>query len=339
MSARVTVAIPLYNKEKYIIEALESVRAQTYSDFCILVIDDRSTDKSVDLVRSFAQDNPELEIELIINGKNLGVKGNGNRCFDLSKTEFIARFDADDLMPKERLQLQVNYLDSHKEVIQVGGFLRLFGNENKLSELPLDHDGIKAQMPIFNGISQGTSMFRRSLLVDSGERYDESGPSIGEDWLLFYKLCRKHRMANLPEIMDIYRIHEDNISVSRDDNYYQDIDQVLRFILSDLGVSPSKDELNVHYFLRGQYRVAVNKDNIGIFDRWLEKLSAAYAANGLDLEVFKKFKTRATEQLYFQIEPTDKNALDLLKGLHPMNETHKKYLRRKRIKRWLGLKT
>jgi len=308
---RVTVTIPLYNKQDFLGAALESVLAQTYRDLKILVIDDGSTDTSIARVESFLQAKHDIPIELVVNPKNLGVQGNGNRCFDLADTEFIARFDADDIMPPQRIEKQVAYLDAHPEVIQVGGYLQLIGNEQKLSKLPLDARSIKAQMPIFNGISQGTSLFRRSLLQASGERYDQQGPAVGEDWLLFYKLSKKYPMGNIPEVMDIYRIHDDNISTGRGDRYYADIDQVLRFILTDLmGTAPSDKELKLHYWLRGQFRVPVNGENLSLFVQWMERLQAAYTKHSLDLEVLRGFEQRALEQLYFHLDPKDTATLD-----------------------------
>ena len=304
---RVTVSIPSYNKEDFIVPALESVLKQTFRDLEVLVIDDVSTDETVARIRSFMATHPEAPIRLVINERNLGVQGNGNRCMDLPETEFIARFDADDIMPPSRIEKQVAFLDAHPEIGQVGGYLQLIGAEEKLSKLPLTSDGIKAQMPIFNGISQGTSLFRRTMVNGSGERYDESGPSIGEDWLFFYKLSRHFPQGNLPEVMDLYRIHDNNISASRDKRYFMDIDRVLTFILSDLGIPQEEQALELHYWLRGQHRAALNAENCKAFGSWCDRLEEAYAQNGLDIDVLRSFKERALEQLYFHVEPNDRS--------------------------------
>lgn len=334
---RVTVSIPLYNKEAFITDALHSVRAQSFKDLSVLVIDDGSSDNSVQRVKDFMASFPDLPLELEVNEKNLGVQGNGNKCLELPSSEYIARFDADDLMPAERISKQVAYLDAHETCIQVGGYLKLIGNEEKESSMPLDDAAIKAQMPVFNGISQGTSMFRRSLLKESGLRYDEQGPAIGEDWLLFYKLSRTNTMANLPEVMDIYRIHGQNISSARNDRYYEDIDQVLRYILTDMGLAPTELELKLHYWLRGQFRVAVTEEHVDAFTAWCGQLQEAYERLGLQLKVLEQYRKQAYDKLYFQVDPRNKAAITRIQQYLPMSATARKYLKRKRLKQRLGL--
>lgn len=338
MTPRVTVAIPLYNKVDYIYDALHSVAMQSYRDLTILVVDDQSTDGSVEEVLRFRKEHPGVSISIVQNESNLGVQGNGNRCLEIPNTEFIARFDGDDIMPVNRIRGQVDFMDANQEVVQVGGYLQLIGNQEKLSKLPLTDEDIKAQMPIFNGISQGTSMFRREPVIMSGIRYDESGPAVGEDWLFFYKLGKLFTMANMPEVMDIYRIHDGNLSVSRNESYYQDINEVLKFILNDLGMNPTDDELLIHCFLRGQYRLVVNADSISRFTEWCSRLEEAYAREGLSTAFLRSMIARTYEQLYFQVAPYDKQAIGLLQKHAPMTDVHRKYLRRKKLKSWLGFR-
>ena len=180
-------------------------------------------------------------------------------------------------------------------------------------------------------------MFRREPVIRSGIRYDESGPSVGEDWLFFYKLGKMFTMANMPEVMDVYRIHDDNISASRTERYYKDIDFVLMFILDDLGMAPTDDDLLIHYFLRGQYRVMVNADSISRFTTWCGRLKEAYARGNLSISFLESIIMRTYEQMYFQVAPYDKEAIALLQEHVPMTKTHRKYLRRKKLKRWLGI--
>jgi glycosyltransferase involved in cell wall biosynthesis len=324
----------MYNAEAYIEATLESVMAQVYPSFRVIVLDDHSEDDSAAVVERFKERHPELDLSLIRNASRLGTAGNGNRCFEVAKTEFVARLDGDDLTPKYRLAEQVAFLDANPEIAQVGGYVHQFGDGDELMKYPLTDAEIKAQLPIFNAISQGTSMFRRAAVVNTGLQYDTDGPAIGEDWLYFYKLSRTLQQANLPKVMDRYRIHGQNISAARDAHYYENIDQVLLYMLQDLGLDPSIDELTYHYFLRRQYRVPVDKKAIVGFRDWTEKLRSAYTKNGLLEEVLDRYIAEGLEQLYFHLDPKDREAIDALQQHSPMQDVHRKYLRRKRLKRW-----
>src|SRR5580698_9685158 len=106
---KVTVLMPVYNGEKYIKEALESILQQTFIDFEFLIINDGSTDNSVSIIKSF-NDN---RIRLIHNEKNSGLVYSLNKGIGLSNGEYIARMDCDDVSIPERLEKQVGFLNSN----------------------------------------------------------------------------------------------------------------------------------------------------------------------------------------------------------------------------------
>ena len=99
----VTVLMPVYNGEKYLAEAIESVLNQTFADFELLIIDDCSSDNSVEIIQSY-NDN---RLKLIINEENIGQSKTLNKGIEFAKGKYIARLDQDDLSYKERLQIQI----------------------------------------------------------------------------------------------------------------------------------------------------------------------------------------------------------------------------------------
>src|ERR1700749_735753 len=109
MSPRVTVLIPVYNASTYLLEAVHSVLAGSFRDLELLAINDGSTDKSVDILRSI--DDPRLRI--VENPKNLGVAATLNRGLDLAEGEFIARMDSDDISAPDRLARQVAFMEAN----------------------------------------------------------------------------------------------------------------------------------------------------------------------------------------------------------------------------------
>lgn len=334
---RVTVVIPLYNKAPFVQDALRSVLAQTYRDLQVLVIDDCSTDESVQRVKELGSGG-DIPIRLVCNRQNLGLAGNGNRCFDLAETELIARLDADDLMPPARIEKQVAFLDEHPHIHHAGGAVKYMGQEEKTTCFPLTHQQIRSRMPVFTGLSQGTSIWRSDAVRATGVRYDVDGPAVGEDWLFFWKLGKHLEQANLPEVMDHYRIYTGNASGVRGAVYYEQVDQVLQEILSDLGLQPTGNELQLHCWLRGQFRTPIDRAHLELFANWYDRVEQAYLQYGLDQEVLREFKRATLNRLYFMVNPKDNAMLEGLQALAPMTEVHKKYFRRKRIKRWFGLK-
>ncbi len=104
--------MPAYNAERYIREAIESILNQTFSDFELIVINDGSTDGTLECIRSFGDER----IKIINNKQNLGIIRSRNIGLQASRGEYIAKMDADDISLNTRLQRQVNYLDQHPEV-------------------------------------------------------------------------------------------------------------------------------------------------------------------------------------------------------------------------------
>src|SRR5262249_6946444 len=105
---KVSVCIPTYNGAEFVAKAIESVLAQTFADFELLVLDDSSDDPTVDIVRSFA----DPRIRVCQNEERLGIPGNWNRCLSLAQGEYICLFHQDDIMLSENLERKVGVLTS-----------------------------------------------------------------------------------------------------------------------------------------------------------------------------------------------------------------------------------
>lgn len=117
MMPEITVAIPFYNAEKYLAQAIESVLDQTLQDFVLLLIDDGSTDHSLKIARQFAEDP---RVQIISDGKNQNLGYRLNEIPKYTTTEYLARMDADDIMHPQRLEIQLNFLKNHPETDVVG---------------------------------------------------------------------------------------------------------------------------------------------------------------------------------------------------------------------------
>jgi glycosyltransferase involved in cell wall biosynthesis len=117
LSPKVTVLMSVYNGEEHLREAIDSILNQTYKNFEFLIIDDGSTDGSVNIIRSYL----DPRIRLIKNKKNIGITRSLNKGLKLARGEYIARMDDDDIAFPERLEKQVRFLNEHVNVGLVGG--------------------------------------------------------------------------------------------------------------------------------------------------------------------------------------------------------------------------
>lgn len=205
---KVSVLLPAYNtKAEYLREAIDSILAQTFTDFELLILDDCSTDPAVAEVVSSYSDG---RIKFFRNERNLGISGSRNKLIELAQGEYLAVADHDDISLPERFELQVDFLDKHPEVGVVGAALEIFPRKGK-SSLPLGSVDIENLMMLKTGIDHQASMIRKSVITDTGLRYEEEF-SPSEDHRLWTRLIGKTQFANLPQVLLRYRVHGQNTS-------------------------------------------------------------------------------------------------------------------------------
>ena len=142
----VTVLMAVYNGEKYLREAIESILDQTYTNFEFLIINDGSSDRTEEIILSYN----DKRIRYIKNEQNLKLIASLNKGLDLAKGEFIARMDADDISLPERLEKQINFLEKHPEIGLLGSWVRTLGLTNNRNIIfKQGHNTIRIQL-LFN---------------------------------------------------------------------------------------------------------------------------------------------------------------------------------------------
>jgi len=208
MMPRVTVLMAVYNGLPYLRQAIESVLAQSFADFELLVIDDASSDGSAECVRSY--DDPR--IRLICNERNLGQTPSLNRGLELARGEYVARLDQDDLCAPERLEKQVALLDTRPDVAVVASWARLIDNGGQPAGL---WRGTIDDFPdFFSTLLLGNCpfvhssvMMRRDAVVEVGG-YDPAFKRM-QDYELWTRLAlRRYGGLILQEPLVFYRVHD-----------------------------------------------------------------------------------------------------------------------------------
>ena len=207
---RVTVLIATYNDEPFLAAAIDSVLAQTFSDFELLVVIDASTDRSRDIVESYRSPR----IRLLVNETNIGTGASANRGLAIIASEYVARLDGNDLCFPERLARQVAYLDAHPEVAAVGSQATIIDVAGRrIGELrrPTTEVGMRWHRIFGNPLVHSSAMFRRAIVWDSLGGYEERF-RFGEDFDLWHRLAKEHAIRNLAESLVAYRADPGSIT-------------------------------------------------------------------------------------------------------------------------------
>lgn len=220
---RVSVVIPTRNSEKYLREALESILAQTFANFEVLIVDDNSTDGTLDIIRSYTDSRIA-----VLKGPGKGLAAALNFAYRQARGEFIARMDADDIAEATRLGKQVAFLDEHLDVGVCGTKFQQF----------MDGDAIHHHMEnvrytdMLMGcyIGHPTAMLRRQLFIENNLFYDES-MRFSEDYDLWTRAIRVMKLGNVQEILLRYRRHTESVSIAHMDEMHRlDVGVKLRMI-------------------------------------------------------------------------------------------------------------
>jgi len=196
---RVSVLMSVYNAERYLREAIESILAQTLDDFEFIIVEDGSTDWSKQIIAEYAQ--RDVRVLPVWNVSNLGLTKSLNRGLDKARGVYIARQDADDRSLPERLQKQAAFLDAHPEVGLVGSwFMRMTeaGQPLHVIETPVADQAIRLKLfTRGNAFAHGSVMFRRECVEKVGGYREQF--SYAEDYDLWLRIADRYGVANLPE--------------------------------------------------------------------------------------------------------------------------------------------
>lgn len=211
---KLAVILPAYNAENFITECLDSLLNQTFSDFCILAVNDASTDNTSKILENYAAKDTRLRVyHLPLNQGEPAVMQFAMDMLNYMNVEYVARMDADDICVPHRFEKQVQYLDEHPEIDILGSNALLFNNgktdkATKVSTLPLLDKDIKAHFSLArDNIINPSSMWRHSSIKALGINYAQT--ATAPDFHMWVQ-CALHKktFANLPEPLLLYRIHQ-----------------------------------------------------------------------------------------------------------------------------------
>lgn len=236
----ISVVLPVYNCELYIQQAIESILNQTFVDFEFIIIDDCSTDNTLQLCNLFTDER----IIIIEKDKNSGYTNSLNYGLSIAKGKYIARMDGDDICMPERFEKQVLFLEANLDIILCGTSYAVIG-EKGIYVLPETHEEIKIKLLSGNCIVHPSVMFRKDILVANNLMYDVL-MEPAEDYDLWVRLSSIGKLHNLQECLVHYRVHDGQVSAIRNKKQIQVANQVRLKLLQLLGVGISPYENEVY---------------------------------------------------------------------------------------------
>jgi len=240
--------MPVHNVEKYVGTAIESILCQTFEDFQLLIIDDASTDHTVDIISQY-KDN---RIRCIKNKINIGIASSLNKGLTMTNSPYVARMDGDDISESTRFEKQLAYMKANPNLSILGSHMKLIDeNGNVLKVQPKEIGYTNIKLGLFFGrtsLAHPSLLIRKSQLDKYHLRYD-SAFAYAEDYDLYCRACHYLELDNYPEYFIQYRIHSDSVSQKFHERQILDAKMALYLHLQRLKFPINRQNFHTHSLL------------------------------------------------------------------------------------------
>ena len=208
-NSMVSVLVPVYNVEKFLPKTIENILSQSYKNLEIIFCDDGSTDNCLNILKSIEDDR----VRILKNSSNMGISWTRNRLFDEAQGEYIAIWDADDLCPIDRIEVELNASNENDADVVFGFYQEIDENNNPRGGIIYTRSNpkyIRAGLMFRNMIPNSSALVRRDFINNYNIRYNVQ--PIGD--YSFWVDCSLNgaKFFNVEELMLKYRVHSNNIT-------------------------------------------------------------------------------------------------------------------------------
>jgi glycosyltransferase involved in cell wall biosynthesis len=235
--ALVTVLMPVYNAAPYLNEAIDSILRQSFKNFEFLIINDGSTDNSEDIILAYKDER----IRYFKNEGNIKLIATLNKGIALSNGKYIARMDADDFALPHRLERQFSFLEKNQNIIVAGSWYSYIGDIQRTTQYPILHEEIKIEMLYRCPICHPSVMWRVNNEVKVRFCADYLH---AEDYDLWSRLIVLGDIANIPEVLLNYRVHQESVSRSNQVKQLENSIRVRQNQFEKMGIKLTASECN-----------------------------------------------------------------------------------------------
>lgn len=233
----ISVVMSVYNEEKYLQEAIDSILGQTVQDFELIIVDDCSTDRTHEILREYQ----DPRIHVVWNEENKGLTVNLNLAVSLAKGRYIARMDGDDRSHPDRFEKELRYLKDHPEMKLISCRTETFGREHLRSDIQGDPEYLRCRMLVRPVLAHPGFLAKGEVFRELGFRYDESFRQA-QDYDLAARLSRRYAIGICPEVLLEYRAHEGQVSSKAGSRQFANADRVRARLLKELGIRLNEEE-------------------------------------------------------------------------------------------------
>jgi len=303
----VSIVLPVYNGEKYLKASLDSVLAQTYQNWELVIINDGSTDDTENLILDYQ----DKRIRYLPNESNKGIIISLNRGLQESNGVFIARLDADDIALPYRIEKQVEFLSDNPDYDLCGSYFQTIDSNGRLLKnvaFPANNRDAQSYLLLHNCFCHSAIMMRSNIAKEL--KYDEKF-QVCEDYDLWYRISRRGKILNLPLFMTLYRVHDNNMSTRKSEIMFVHVNKINKRILDDLGIEYSKNELDMHSnALSYNASFFGDTDTIDDLEKWMVKLYSFLKKSGnynaflcykilIEKWIVVTYNTRSYKKMFF----------------------------------------
>ena len=304
----ISVLMPVYNADKYLSEAIESILNQTHSNLELIISYDESSDGSLKIIREYEKKDKRI---IISYGKKRGLIKSLNDGLIISKGEYIARMDADDISLPRRLEKQLKYMRENPEIGVCGSWVEMFGNVKKkyIWKLQENNKLLKARLLFSVPFAHPSVMINSNLIKKYDLKYNSIFETV-EDYKLWLDISKYTKFANIPEVLIKYRYLKNSLSRIADKDFekrYLATKKVFSEVLQKMNIKNSEKENILHFTVGFNDRIENTYINLNYLNIYLNKLiNANRRTNFFDQKFFEEFlKRKFLIVIYFKIKNKD----------------------------------
>lgn len=322
---KISVIMSVYNGEKFLKEAIDSILNQTFTDFEFIIVNDGSSDNSLDILQSYNDDR----IRIINNKKNIGLTKSLNKALKKAKGEYIARQDADDISLTERFEKQMKFFENNPNVVLLGTNVYFIDKEGNIVvkysviERPTLDDFV-----VSNQLVHGSAIFRKEIINKVGA-YNEQ-MFYSQDYEFWIRIAMEYEIRNLKEILYKLRNHGENVRIINSEYpilYNLFAKKKAKGDLNNINIKikEKKDIKNLYKYLDKNEKIIFHKSVAHLFSQNKEQK-----------------KARKEYKIVFHLNPFDiNNCLNFLISFlsdSAINQSYKFHTRLYNVKKSLKLK-
>lgn len=233
--------------EEMLNAAIQSILKQSFTEFELIIICDGGK-SDLKIVQSY----DDSRINVIVHDETIGLTKSLNEALKIAKGDYIARMDSDDISLKDRLKVQYSFLERHKDIDICSTYAKLIGDRNSLVITTFTNpEEVKTNLLFFNSIIHSSVMMRKKFLEENSLFYNEKFV-YSQDYELWTRCCFMTKMAIIPKVEILYRVHKNQISSAKAETQNRLCNEIYTRNLNRLGVEDIEQSIKCLNYLNGK---------------------------------------------------------------------------------------